>query len=260
MVSRRPRLLLAVTVLLTLAALVPAARFRVETDLSALLPEGAPGAEDYRDLPAHLRRLREGLRPRPLARRQAGGLRGPDRRRRASWPSSCGTARRWRRRASGLTEEDERFFFTYVAPRMPLLVHGPDWKEDLARRLEPAAIHARVAQMRQALRSPAGAIAAPLFAADPLGLSEGLLGAAATSLPIDPLSGGFVSRGGDAALVIVTPARAGDRPRGRPGAAGRPRPGLRRGAPRLAGVPLDFKARGRARSTPPRTRRCCAAT
>src|SRR4030095_12353064 len=47
-VCRHPRLLLALTVLLTLAALVPALRFRVETDLAALLPEGAPGAEDYR--------------------------------------------------------------------------------------------------------------------------------------------------------------------------------------------------------------------
>src|SRR4029077_4485499 len=34
------------------------------------------------------------------------------------------------------------------------------------------------------------------------------LGAAAASLPIDPLSGAFLSPTGDAALVILTPARA----------------------------------------------------
>jgi predicted exporter len=108
---------------------------------------------------------------------------------------------------SGLTAEDERFFFEKVAPRMPLLVQEPGWREDLARRLEPEAVRERVAMMRQALRGPAGGIAAPLFAADPLGLSEGLLGAA-SSLPIDPLTGAFISRRGDATLVMLTPSRA----------------------------------------------------
>ncbi|HEV7784492.1 MAG TPA: MMPL family transporter, partial [Thermoanaerobaculia bacterium] len=144
---------------------------------------------------------------------------------------------------SGLTEEDERFFFTHVAPRMPLLVHTPGWRDDLARRLEPQAIHDRVAQMRQALRSPAGGIAAPLFAADPLGLSEGLLGAAAASLPIDPLSGAFISPDGEAALVILTPARAEVDPEG-----GRALLAALHGANiavrRSAGVPLDFQAVG----------------
>ncbi|HET9225962.1 MAG TPA: MMPL family transporter, partial [Thermoanaerobaculia bacterium] len=39
-----------------------------------------------------------------------------------------------------------------------------------------------------------------------LGLSEGLIGAG--TLPVDPLTGAFVSKNGDAALVILTPARA----------------------------------------------------
>ena len=144
---------------------------------------------------------------------------------------------------SGLTEEDERFFFAHVAPRMPLLLRAPGWREDLARRLEPQAIHDRVAEMRQALRSPAGGFAAPLFAADPLGLSEGLLGAAAASLPIDPLSGAFVSPGGDAALVILTPASAEVDPAG-----GRALLAALRGAygavRKSAGAPLDFQAVG----------------
>lgn len=241
-VSRRPRLLLAVTVLLTLAAVVPAARFRVETDLSALLPEGAPGAEDYR---IFLRTFGGFEKVFIIVRSPGGKLEDSG----ALTDAAERTAELLRHSPevaearSGLTEEDERFFFTYIAPRMPLLVHGPDWKKDLARRLEPAAIHARVAQMRQALRSPAGAIAAPLYAADPLGLSEGLLGAAATSLPIDPLSGGFVSRGGDAALIIVTPSRPEIDPAG--GRAlladlDRAYAEARRGSP----VPLDFKALG----------------
>src|SRR4051794_41747253 len=48
LIARRPRLVLAAALLLTLAALIPASRFRIETQLEALLPEGAPAAEDYR--------------------------------------------------------------------------------------------------------------------------------------------------------------------------------------------------------------------
>src|SRR4051794_9155309 len=47
-IARRPRLVLAITLLLTLASVVPASRFRIETRLEALLPEGAPASEGYR--------------------------------------------------------------------------------------------------------------------------------------------------------------------------------------------------------------------
>ncbi len=213
LVARRPRRVLAAALLLTLACLVPASRFRIETQLEALLPEGAPAAADYRTF-----------------LRTFGGfekvfvlIRAPEGRRvEAETLINAASELADRMRQSplvaearaGLTEEDERFFFARVAPRIPLLVNTPGWREDLARRLEPAAVHDRVTEMRQALRSPAGAIAAPLFAADPLGLSTGLLGAAAASLPIDPLSGAFLSPKGDAALVILTPASAEVDPEG----------------------------------------------
>ncbi|HEY7216063.1 MAG TPA: MMPL family transporter, partial [Thermoanaerobaculia bacterium] len=241
-VCRRPRLLLAATVLLTLAAVIPALRFRLETDLSALLPEGSPGADDYR---LFLRTFGGFEKVFVIVRSPRGPLADPE-------PLAAAAERLAEILArspevaearSGITEEDERFFLTYVAPRLPLLVNGPGWKEDLARRLEPAAIHARVAQMRQALRGPAGAVAAPFFAADPLGLSEGLLDAAGSMLPIDPLTGSFLSRRGDAALVILTPARAEIDPAGGRAlladldrAYGEVR--------RSAGLPLDFKAVG----------------
>src|SRR6185295_7511792 len=221
---------------------LPALRFRVETDLAALLPEGSPAADDYR-LFLHtfggfekvfviVRSSRGQVTDRAAltgaAERLADILaRSPE----------VAEAR------SGLTEDDERFFLTYVAPRLPLLMHGETWSRDLAHRLEPGAIHTRVAQMRQTLRGPAGSIAAPFFAADPLGLSEGLLAAAAPALPIDPLTGSFVSRRGDAALVILTPARAEIDPAG--GRAllaelGRAYAEVQRSAR----VPLDFKAVG----------------
>lgn len=203
---RRPGLVLAVLLGLTLLALVPALRFRVETDLAALLPEGAPGAEDYRlflqtfggfEKVFVLVRSAEGPLedPAPLidaAEALAGEMsRSPE----------VAEAR------AGITEEDERFFFQYIAPRMPLLMEG-DAAREIAPRLEPEAVRERVALMRQTLRGPGGSALAPLFAADPLGLSEGLVGAASAALPVDPLTGAFVSRRGDAALVILTPSRA----------------------------------------------------
>jgi predicted RND superfamily exporter protein len=207
---RHPRWVLAVTIALTLAALVPAARFRIDTDLAALLPDGAPGAEDYR-----------------LFLRTFGGfekvfviVQSPGTSLEDSGPLTDAAellAERLRdspevaEARSGITAEDEAFFLGQVAPRLPLLLEGDargEIRSELAPRLEPAAIQARVAAMRQAVRSPLGAATAPLFTADPLGLSEGLLEDASAALPVDPLSGAFVSRTGDAALVILTPARA----------------------------------------------------
>jgi predicted RND superfamily exporter protein len=240
-IARRPRLVLAVAVLVTIASLLPASRIRVETKIEALLPEGAPAAEDYRTF---LRTFGGFEKVFVLVRARGGKAE-------AETLINAASELAGRMRDSplvadaraGLTEEDERFFFARVAPRMPLLLRTPGWRDDLARRLEPEALHIRVAEMRQALRSPVGAIAAPLFAADPLGLSEGLLGAAAASLPIDPLSGAFLSPGGDAALVILTPASAEV-----DSAGGRALLAVLRGAyaatEKSAGVPLDFQAVG----------------
>src|SRR6185503_17837546 len=82
----------------------------------------------------------------------------------------------------GMTPEDERFFLHSVAPRAPLL--------------------------RQTLSSPAGGFASPFMTADPLGFSEELLTQVAADLPVDPLSGAFLSRDGRAVLLIVTPSRS----------------------------------------------------
>ncbi len=239
--ARYPRRVLAVVVLFTLAALIPASRFRIETRLEALLPEGAPASEDYRTF----LRTFGGFEKVFVLVRSPGHKVEPE----TLITAASELADRMRRSPlvadsrAGLTEEDERFFFAHVAPRMPLLVQSPGWREDLARRLEPQAIHDRVAEMRQALRSPVGAVAAPLFAADPLGLSEGLLGAAASSLPLDPLSGAFISPGGDATLVILTPASAEVDPAGGRALLAE----LRRAYAEVrasAGVPLDFRAVG----------------
>jgi predicted RND superfamily exporter protein len=193
---------LAVTAVAGLAA----SRLRLETEIAALLPEDAPAAADYR---AFLETfggfekvfvvVRE-ADPGTLV--EAADLLAE----RLAVDPEVAAAR------SGLTDEDQEFFFRVVAPRALLLNDLPP--EAIALRLEPAAIRLRVAELRRLLRSPVGGAAAPLLAADPLGFSEGLLEAANASLPLDPLSGAFLSPDRDAALVVVTPARAEIDPEG----------------------------------------------
>jgi predicted RND superfamily exporter protein len=204
---RRPGLVLLAVLAVTLLAVVPALRFRVDTDLADLLPDGAPAADDYRlflrtfggfEKVFVLIRSEQPLEDSSSLIDAADILAG-----------EMGRSPEVAEARSGITEEDERFFLGSIAPRMPLLM-----EEDIAPRLRPDAIHERVQLMRATLRSPAGSALAPLFAADPLGLSEGLIGAASAALPVDPLTGAFVSRKGDAALVILTPARAEIDPEG----------------------------------------------
>jgi predicted RND superfamily exporter protein len=203
---RRPGRVLAAVLVLTLLALIPASRFRLDTDLAALFPDGAPGAEDYR---LFLRTFGGFEKVFVIVRSPGTPLEDSD----PLVDAAEGLAEALRsspevaEARAGITAEDEAFFLQHVAPRLPLLFEG-DIRAELAPRLEPAAIQRRVASMRQALRSPLGAATAPLFTADPLGLSEGLLEDASAAMPVDPLSGAFVSRQGDAALVLLTPARA----------------------------------------------------
>jgi hypothetical protein len=241
-VARRPGRLAVAALLLTCLALIPASRFRLETDLAALLPDGSPGADDYR---VFLNTFGGFEKVFVIVRSPGGKLEdpGPLLDAAGALAERLGRSPEVAAARAGLTEEDERFFFRYIAPRLPLLMQKEGWKADLAARLEPAAIRGRVAVLRRTLRSPAGAAMAPLFASDPLGLSEGLLGLASSSLPIEPVSGAFLSRDGSAALVMLTPARAEIDPEGgrallaeiaRAGAEVR----------RTAGIPLDLKAVG----------------
>ena len=200
-VIRRPGLVLLVILVVTGLAVIPALRFRVDTDLSALLPDGAPAADDYR---LFLRTF-GGFEKVFVVVRSEQPLKDPSVLIDAAdvLASEMGRSPEVAEARAGITEEDERFFLGFIAPRMPLLV-----EEEIAPRLHPDAIRDRVALMRQTLRSPAGSAIAPLFAADPLGLSEGLIGSASAALPVDPMTGAFVSRNGNAALVILTPSRA----------------------------------------------------
>ena len=124
LIARRPRAVLAAALLLTLAALIPASRFKIETQLEALLPEGAPAAEDYRTF---LRTFGGFEKVFVLVRGAPGKPADSE----TLINAASELADRMRtsplvaEARAGLTEEDERFFFARVAPRMPLLVHAP---------------------------------------------------------------------------------------------------------------------------------------
>jgi hypothetical protein len=217
-IARRPALVLGLAVLVSAAALYPASRLKIRADVLSLLPEGSPAADDYR---VFLERF--GGLEQVFVLLQAAD---------AGAAATAGEAAAALADAAGLLEEvlaespevahvragleprDEEFFLRWVAPRAPLLIGG-DWLRTVAHRIEPAAIARRVARLRAALSTPAGAAEALLARADPLGFAESLSPAStAASIPLDPLTSTFRSAGGDTALVMLTPARAEIDPQG----------------------------------------------
>jgi hypothetical protein len=216
MIRRRWAVVLAGALALTALAAVAASRLSIETRLVDLLPEGSPAAEDYRLflerfggvelVYAVITAAAEPGGPEPgegadPARLVEAADRLAERMARA--PGVAGAR-------SGLSAQDEEFVFRRVLPRAPLLAADP---EAVARRFDPAAVRARVRELRERLRTPAGAAAADLLAADPLGFAEALAGEAAAPLaagtggaPVDPVSGAFLAADGSAALVAIEPA------------------------------------------------------
>jgi predicted exporter len=165
-IARRPRLALALCLGLALAALGPAARIRINSDLTAVMPAGAPAADDYRTF---LRTFGGFEKIFVLVRSPAQRLAdpGPLEDAAAALAGELRTSPLVADARSGRTEEDERFFFRYVAPRMPLLLldagaGAGGGGAELERRLSPEALHRRVALLRATMSTPAGAALGPL--------------------------------------------------------------------------------------------------
>lgn len=206
-IARRPALVLTLVIVACGLAFLPARRIRVATDLSTLLPEGSPAAADYRvflERFGGLEKVFVLVLPDP-----AGGADEADLVRAAGFleevlaeSPEVASAR------AGVRAGDEEFFVRWVAPRAPLLIDG-DWRDTVARRLEPEAIRDRVARLKADLSTPSGAARVAVARSDPLGFSEDLAAlSGSAALPVHLLSSTFLAAGGDAALVILTPARS----------------------------------------------------
>jgi uncharacterized protein len=197
-------LLLAAAAAITLPAAWSASRLQVVTRLEDLLPEDAPAAADYRTFLATFGGF-EKVYAMVLWRGEGGADQALLAEAADLLAEGLAAAPEVAAVRSGLAPADEEFFRRQVLPAAPLFL-GRD--EDFAARLDPAAVRRRVGEIRDRLRSPGGAVEAPWLAADPLGFSGGLAGLAgggALSL-VDPMTGAFLSAGGDAVLVVVTPA------------------------------------------------------
>ncbi|HEX2163049.1 MAG TPA: hypothetical protein VHM02_03795, partial [Thermoanaerobaculia bacterium] len=193
-------LVLATALAVTLPAAWSASRLSVATRLEDLLPDSPAGADARFDAPASadyrtflatfggfekvyamVRWRGEGEADRALLAEAADLLAE----RLAAAPEVASVR-------AGLASSDEEFLRREVLPRAPLFL-GED--AELAARLDPAAVRRQVAEIRAALRGPAGAVEAPWRAADPLGFSggvEALAGGGAASL-VDPITGAFLS-------------------------------------------------------------------
>ena len=218
-IANHPARVLVAGVALTLVALWPASKLRLETDLAALLPAGDPAAQDYRlflDTFGGFEKVFLLLRPSSGTDEvDEGDLLGAAERLAQILTESPEVAEA----RSGLQPEDEEFFLRYVIRRAPLLL--PEASLDgLADRLTDDAVRKQAAGLRAQIHSPAGAAKISLLRRDPLELSLDLpfLASAGLDLPVDAVSGGFLAEattadtggnpGGEPAvsMVMLTPA------------------------------------------------------
>lgn len=213
-VTRRPLLLLTLVLAVAASAAVPASRLRLESRIDALLPHGAPAAEAYRRFLAAfggIERVFVVVTAGEGANLEPDDLAGAAEALAEELEKDPEVARaRW-----GLTQEDEAFFTDRVAPRMPLLL-GDGAAAAVARATTPEALRERARRLREAADSPGSLFIGGLLASDPLGLAESRIAriAGGGALPFDLMTGAFLSRDGDAALVLVTPRRSEVDPEG----------------------------------------------
>lgn len=213
LVAKAPKTVLALGLVLTAFLTYAASRLQIETDLISLLPDGSPAATDYRLFLEHFGGFEkvfviieaDGAEVDPATgqidpEKTAAVLEAAER-----LAELLGESPEVKDVRSGLEPEDVAFFETFVLRRAPLLLPDAALPE-IARRLEPAAVEARAAEIAAGLRAPAGEARATLLLGDPLGMAEGLdLMAAGAGMPIDLLTSTFLTPEGDLSLLILTP-------------------------------------------------------
>lgn len=215
-VGGAPKWVLAGGILLTALLGWQATKLRLATDLISLLPDGSPAATDYR---LFLEKFGGFEKVFVLVEAQGAekdpetGKIDPEKtaavmeavERLGEILAESPLVRDVR---TGLEPEDVAFFENFVLRRAPLLL--PDAAlADISKKLEPAAVEARAAEIAGSLRSPAGEVRATLLVGDPLGLADQLdLMSAGIGMPMDMLTSTFLTPEGDLSLLMFSPTVA----------------------------------------------------
>lgn len=191
----------------TAVAAVYASRVRIDTDLLDLLPRELPASADYREFLERFGGLEKIYVL--VSAADPGAPDTVDRLAAAAEMLAADLAdSSWIRSVRyGLDDADESFFIDDLAPRALFLV-DPAADPSLLERLEPESIAERVGRIRRELASPLGWFEHRLIAADPLGFSDGLHLTDGEGIAVDPATGVFLSKEGNAALLVVTPSAA----------------------------------------------------
>ncbi|MGH9868674.1 MAG: MMPL family transporter [Candidatus Polarisedimenticolia bacterium] len=207
-VIRRRRTVLVLYVLATLVLAWSASRLTLRSDITDLLPEGTPSADDLRD---YLSRF--GTADVLFVSLRAEGD-GDDR---LEDLEDAATRLREALIGSGLvrsvqfgvTPGDAAALLDLGMEHLPVLL-PPEEAAMLRARLQPAAMKQALERVRDAASRalPLGP-AKDLLARDPLGLTSLIPRPGASALPVtpDPGTGLFLSPDGTTLLVVVTPAR-----------------------------------------------------
>jgi predicted RND superfamily exporter protein len=216
-IARRPGLVSLSLVIVTAFALIPASRLQLSTDLPALLPDDSPAATAYREFLDHFGAAETvfiTIEGRKIQTGEAltGGLLAEATSQIAEELEARPDVARAR---AGLDAADETFFLADIIERAPLFLDGPEWEDEVRRRLAPTAIKRRVAMIRAASLAPGGTARTTILEHDPLGFSDALDFTTLSDfgLEIDPSTMAFLSPGGKKVLIVLDPAASELNPR-----------------------------------------------
>ncbi|MFN7966517.1 MAG: MMPL family transporter [Acidobacteriota bacterium] len=214
-IALRPWTVLLLSLLATVLAGVAALQFRLDPTLVGMFPD-TPAAKDYREFLSTMggaEKLFVVLQA--DTGEQAGANADSDDLADAladaaqSFADTLATNAEVESARAGVSQAEEQFFLQTVLPDAPYLISDQE-RDQLSAKLTPAALSARVDAIHSALRNPAGGFSGAILQADPLGLAGPILArrSGASAAIVDPLTGAFLSKERDAALVVVTPKQS----------------------------------------------------
>ncbi len=195
-------LVVAAGVLVVCLARLPSVE--VETDLASLLPAGRTYTDDYLHFLERFGGLEQVYLVVGAERETAEGVLLDA----ALWlEDQLEQSVLFESARSGIDEADEDFVLEWVVPNAPFLLAEEELERRL-RELQPEALARRAQSIRGQVASPLSPGVTQLLQIDPLGWSTDLLtpSRGEDSLPVDAMSGRFLSPDGGAALVIASPA------------------------------------------------------